>query len=87
MRGRIAKGEASLLAEPDEGPPLEPVDRPERFLIRKLGREFLVAANDIEVTWWRSTTSHPSSRWIPATRASTCATVRCCPAVDATART
>ena len=48
MRGRIAKGEASLLAEPDEGPPLEPVDRPERFLIRKLGREFLVAANDIE---------------------------------------
>ena len=42
------QGEASLLAEPDEGPPLEPVDRPERFLIRKLGREFLVAANDIE---------------------------------------
>ncbi len=24
------------------------MDRPERFLIRKLGREFLVAANDIE---------------------------------------
>lgn len=42
------QGEASLLAEPDEGPPLEPVDRPERFLVRKLGREFLVAANDIE---------------------------------------
>ncbi|MEL1264554.1 LytTR family DNA-binding domain-containing protein [Pseudoxanthomonas putridarboris] len=42
------QGEASLLAEPDEGPPVEPVDRPERFLVRKLGREFLVAANDIE---------------------------------------
>lgn len=33
---------------PDEGPPLEPVERPERFLVRKLGREFLVAASDIE---------------------------------------
>lgn len=42
------QGEASLLAEPDEGLPLEPVDQPERFLVRKLGREFLVAANDIE---------------------------------------
>lgn len=42
------QGEASLLSEPDEGPPLEPVERPERFLVRKLGREFLVSANDIE---------------------------------------
>lgn len=42
------QGEASLLTEPDEGLPLEPVDQPERFLVRKLGREFLVAANDIE---------------------------------------
>jgi hypothetical protein len=42
------QGEASLLAEPDEGPPLEPVDQPERFLVRKLGRDFLVAASDIE---------------------------------------
>ena len=42
------RGEASLLTEPEEGPPLEPVDRPERFLVRKLGREFLVAAADIE---------------------------------------
>lgn len=42
------QGEASLLAEPDEGPPLEPVERPERFLVRKLGREFLVAADDVE---------------------------------------
>ena len=42
------QGEASLLAAPDEGEPVEPVDRPERFLVRKLGREFLVAAADIE---------------------------------------
>lgn len=42
------QGEASLLDAPDEGPPVEPIDLPERFLVRKLGREFLVAANDIE---------------------------------------
>lgn len=42
------QGEASLLGEPDEGPPIEPVERPERFLVRKLGREFLVAAIDVE---------------------------------------
>lgn len=45
---RRMQGEASLLGAPDEGPPVEPVERPERFLVRKLGREFLVAANDIE---------------------------------------
>jgi hypothetical protein len=45
---RRLRGEASLLARPDEGEPVEPVDRPERFLVRKLGREFLIAANDIE---------------------------------------
>ena len=45
---RRLQGEASLLDRPDEGEPLEPVDRPERFLVRKLGREFLIAANDIE---------------------------------------
>jgi DNA-binding LytR/AlgR family response regulator len=46
---RRLQGEASLLAAPDDdAPPLEPVDRPERFLVRKLGREFLVAAQDIE---------------------------------------
>lgn len=45
---RRLQGEASLLAAPDEGPPLEPVDRPERFLVRKLGRDFLVAAADVE---------------------------------------
>ena len=45
---RRIQGEASLLAAPDDGPPAEPVERPERFLVRKLGREFLVAAADIE---------------------------------------
>ncbi len=45
---RRSQGEASLLDAPDKGPPLEPVDRPERFLVRKLSREFLVAASDIE---------------------------------------
>jgi hypothetical protein len=42
------QGEASLLDEPDVGPAVDAVERPERFLVRKLGREFLVAANDIE---------------------------------------
>lgn len=45
---RRMQGEASVLGEPDVGPPVEAVDRPERFLVRKLGREFLVAATDIE---------------------------------------
>jgi hypothetical protein len=46
---RRLQGEASLLAAPDDdAPPVEPVERPERFLVRKLGREFLVAAGDIE---------------------------------------
>lgn len=45
---RRLQGEARLLDRPDEGEPVEPIDRPERFLVRKLGREFLIAANDIE---------------------------------------
>ena len=45
---RRLQDEARLLDVPDEGPPVEPVERPERFLVRKLGREFLVAAADIE---------------------------------------
>jgi hypothetical protein len=45
---RRLQGEAMLLAEPDEGPPVEPVERPERFLVRKLGKEFLIAAREIE---------------------------------------
>ncbi|MGJ4728672.1 LytTR family DNA-binding domain-containing protein [Luteimonas sp. SDU101] len=45
---RRLQGEVSLLGAPDEGPAVEPVERPERFLVRKLGREFLVDADDIE---------------------------------------
>lgn len=45
---RRLKGEATLLGRPDEGEPVEPVERPERFLVRKLGRDFLIAAEDIE---------------------------------------
>lgn len=42
------QGEARLLAAPDEGAPVEPVERPERFLVRKLGKEFLLNASEIE---------------------------------------
>ena len=42
------QGEARLLAAPDDGPPVEPVERPERFLVRKLGRDFLLNAREIE---------------------------------------
>jgi len=46
---RRLQGEASLLAAPDDdSAPVEPVERPARFLVRKLGRDFLVAADDIE---------------------------------------
>lgn len=42
------RGEARLLVAPDAGPPVEAVDRPTRFLVRKLRAEFLVPASDIE---------------------------------------
>jgi DNA-binding LytR/AlgR family response regulator len=42
------QGEARLLTAPDTGVPVEAIERPERFLVRKLGSEFLVAARDIE---------------------------------------
>ncbi len=42
------QGEARLLTAPDTGLPVEAVERPERFLVRKVGAEFLVAARDIE---------------------------------------
>ncbi len=45
---RRQQGEAALLGRPDEGEPVDPVDRPDRFLVRKLGRDFLIAAEDIE---------------------------------------
>jgi hypothetical protein len=42
------QGEARLLTAPDTGAPAEAIERPERFLVRKLGTEFLVPARDIE---------------------------------------
>lgn len=42
------QGEARLLVEPDAGPAVEPVERPQRFLVRKLGKEFLLNAHEIE---------------------------------------
>ncbi|HSD16173.1 MAG TPA: LytTR family DNA-binding domain-containing protein [Thermomonas sp.] len=54
------QGEASLLDVPDDGPPMESVERPERFLVRKLGREFLVAANDIE--WMQASGNYVNLR-------------------------
>ncbi len=45
---RRLQGEVRLLDKPDSGPPVEPIDRPQRFLVRKLNREFLIAAADIE---------------------------------------
>jgi hypothetical protein len=42
------QGEAKLLEAPDEGPPVEPLEQPERFLVRKLGKEFLLPAAEIE---------------------------------------
>lgn len=50
------QGEASLLAAPDVGPPVEPVEQPERFLVRKLGKEFLLAAREIE--WLQSSANY-----------------------------
>jgi hypothetical protein len=45
---RRLQGEASLLAAADDAPASEVAARPERFLVRKLGKEFLVPAADIE---------------------------------------
>ncbi|MDB6164048.1 MAG: lytTr DNA-binding domain protein [Xanthomonadaceae bacterium] len=43
------QGEASVLAGADgEAAPGGPTARPERFLVRKLGKEFLIAASDVE---------------------------------------
>jgi len=42
------QGEASMLAPPDDAPAPVEAERPERFLVRKLGKEFLIAANDVE---------------------------------------
>ena len=51
---RRLQGEASILSQADDAPPHEvgnmspAIERPERFLVRKLGKEFLVAASDVE---------------------------------------
>lgn len=45
---RRMQGEARLLDPPDDTPAPAPGERPERFLVRKLGREFLVAVDDVE---------------------------------------
>jgi len=45
---RRLQGEASLLAVPDDAPMVEQPERPERFLVRKLGKEFLIAASEVE---------------------------------------
>jgi LytTr DNA-binding domain len=42
------QGEARILDAPDVGKPSEPKERPQRFLVRKLGKEFLVNVADIE---------------------------------------
>ncbi|MCH9827103.1 MAG: LytTR family transcriptional regulator [Gammaproteobacteria bacterium] len=42
------QGEARLLAAPEVGAPAEAVERPQRFLVRKFGKEFLVAVADVE---------------------------------------
>ena len=42
------QGEARVLEAPDAGPPVEPVERPQRFLVKKLRKEFLIAAEEIE---------------------------------------
>jgi hypothetical protein len=42
------QGEARLLDAGDDSASQEQPERPERFLVRKLGREFLVAADEIE---------------------------------------
>lgn len=45
---RRLHGEARLLDAPDEGPPAEPLERAQRFLVRKLRKEFLLPAEDVE---------------------------------------
>jgi len=45
---RRLQGEASVLAAPEGVPVADEPARPERFLVRKLGKEFLVAAGDVE---------------------------------------
>ena len=41
-------GEARVFSKPEVGPPVDSLERPQRFLVRKLGKEFLIAAHEIE---------------------------------------
>lgn len=45
---RRLQGEASVLAQADDLPQPDVPPRPERFLVRKLGKEFLVSAAEVE---------------------------------------
>ncbi|RZA17449.1 MAG: LytTR family transcriptional regulator [Lysobacteraceae bacterium] len=45
---RRLQGEASVLTPADDLPVADSPQRPERFLVRKLGKEFLVTANEVE---------------------------------------
>jgi LytTr DNA-binding domain len=42
------QGEASLLDAPEDEPPGEAAEKPQRFLVKKMGKEFVLPANDIE---------------------------------------
>jgi len=42
------QGEASVLAEPEDSPAAAAEPRPQRLLVKKLGKEFLVNVDDIE---------------------------------------
>ncbi|MES2102453.1 MAG: LytTR family DNA-binding domain-containing protein [Pseudomonadota bacterium] len=42
------QGEARLLEAPEAGPPEGSIEHPERFLVRKLGKEFLLPAAEVE---------------------------------------
>ena len=42
------QGEARVLSKPEVGPPVDSLEHPQRFLVRKLGKEFLISANEIE---------------------------------------
>ena len=56
---RRLQGEAHLLGAPDPGIPAPREaqgELPERFLVRKLGREFLIAADDIE--WLQASSNY-----------------------------
>ncbi|NUO78249.1 MAG: LytTR family transcriptional regulator [Lysobacter sp.] len=50
------QGEASLLAPPDDLPEPAVPERPERFLVRKLGKEFLIAAGEVE--WLQASSNY-----------------------------